>query len=506
MNKLLKHILTFALAAPFACHSFATIETQRGESHSIYPDFIGVNANLSSIPSPWDNPGLVEGATKIAVGNIRYPGGTIGNTWDWSIGWVDQDVAEGDLIKWVVENNIQQSSNRYTLENLAQGLKTTKASAVFMLNMLTKDLEHSINALKKARDLGIEVKYVELGNELYFNIPLEMRIFPTSDDLGKTSQRWIKALKKEFPEAKYAVVGTNIRRRERHEDWNERMLKHAKDADAITLHMYTPFSLFGNHEIKNYTAGTEGTTSDSDNLTALTLAERQKLELNALNDQPTFTNMLTNVVEKNKEIKMMNVPDSIDIWVTEFNVRGDDSAVRGSWANALVLSVFYDQFLQHKQVKLSNVHNLIGNVWEMVYLDNPLHHVVNPKAFRKPNSVSAGGLATHYFAKAMAGQTQVTPIVFKDVPKMHDTQGKVFPALSGYLFNGDRKTGIIINYSNSVETISLDFIEGGAINFEQTSARLQHYVMDEDRMEKSTGTAQNTIQLASHSITTFTYR
>jgi hypothetical protein len=506
VNKLLQICLSTALLLSQSVDVYAaTVDTRLGKTHSIYPEFVGVNGNLTSIDKPWQQSKLVEVTNKMAISNIRYPAGTLGNTWDWSIGWVDQDVQESDLIKWVRENKLQQSTSRYTLDDFAVGLKKTNSAPVFMLNMLTKDLQHSIDALKHARDLGMEVKYIELGNEIYFNIPLEMRVYPTPEDLGKTSKIWIDALKKEFPDAKYAVVGTTIRRRARHENWNARVLEHATNADAITLHMYTPFSLFGNKEVKNYTAGEEGSTTQSDQRT---LAEIQQEELAALADTRYFTNMLTNVKEKTREIEQMAVAPDLDIWVTEFNVRGDKSAIRGSWANSLVLAVFYDQFLNSGQVKLSNVHNIVGNVWEMVYQDNPLHHVVDPKAHRKPWSLSAGGLTTRYFSETMSGMTAATAIKFEDVPVMLDIQNKAFEAVSGYVFRNDKnskKTGIIINYSDVAHKVNLGFTNGQGIQFSQTSAALTHYVMDEDRMEVVEGQAKQHLTLAPFSITTFSY-
>lgn len=481
----------------------SVISTSLKPAVAIYPDFIGVNANLTSIDQPWNSEKLMQVTQKMAIGNLRYPGGTIGNTWDWSLGWIDQKVAPDDLIKWVVSEGINTSDKRYTIDNYAKGIQQIGSSGVLMLNMLTKDVQHSIDGLKRLQAQGVEIKYVELGNEIYFNLPLEMRVFPTPQSLGETSKVWIDALKQEFPDAKYAVVGTTIRRRPRHDDWNQHVLQHATNADAITLHMYTPFSLFGNKEIANFSAGEEGLESRSEDMS---IAEQQKLEIEYLNKPNYFANLLTNVKNKSLDIEKMAVPNHIDIWVTEFNFRGDNSAIRGSWANSLALAAFYDQFLASEKVKLSNIHNLIGNTFELIHGDKPLQHILDKDIYRKPWSVGAGGLITHYFGTVMNGQSRSQKILFENVPLMTDVSGQAYDGISGYVFSGGEvKRGIVINYTDQHHSVELPISSKQQVAYRQVSAPLAHYVMDEDLMAVSSGSTMDKLELAPYSVTTFTF-
>ena len=80
---------------------------------------------------PWDEPELVEAFGGMYAGTLRYPAGTLGNTWDWDRGWLDPNVDEDELIPWVRTYNLPASSNRYTLDNLAKMYKATGVPVVF---------------------------------------------------------------------------------------------------------------------------------------------------------------------------------------------------------------------------------------------------------------------------------------------------------------------------------------------------------------------------------------
>ncbi|MEL6191125.1 MAG: hypothetical protein AAFR66_03710 [Bacteroidota bacterium] len=476
------------------------IQLRQGEPHSIYPDFVGVNGNLTQFDSPWENQALMAAFKKLGVGNLRYPAGTLGNTWDWEKGWLDSEVADEDLIPWVVEQNLKESPKRYTLENLALVCRETGTKPVFMLNMLTRDLNHSITALKKAESLGMPIEYIELGNELYFNLSLEMRMYPTPEDLGKTSEEWQRKLKIVFPDARIAVIGTTINRKPRHANWNQRLLGEAPSSMAVTKHMYSPLGIRGEKEKAEITAGQEGLSGEEKKKSTQLY---QKEELALLGKEAHYTNMLTTAAHKAEEFTQMGLPDSLDIWITEFNLRADKSAIRGTWANSLVLSVFYETFFRHKQVKLCNVHNITGSKFAVIYDVNPLDHVVDERVYRKPWSLSAAGLSTSYFAQASRGKVSCTPMKFDDAPVLIDLSGNTYEALCGFVFSheGEKKRGILINYSSQPFTLDSQQLHSGEVTFRQASAPLTHYVMDEEGMEIMEGSTTDLLTLVPFSIT-----
>ena len=66
----------------------ATIAAQRsGSPRTVTPDFFGLNGNNVQERLRWDRDDLGAALSSLGPGLLRYPGGTIGNYWDWRTGW-----------------------------------------------------------------------------------------------------------------------------------------------------------------------------------------------------------------------------------------------------------------------------------------------------------------------------------------------------------------------------------------------------------------------------------
>ncbi|ANQ52602.2 hypothetical protein MY04_5270 [Flammeovirga sp. MY04] len=428
------------------CAQFTWAQTfSIGDKKKLNKDVIGVNANLTSIQKPQTNKKLIESIKDLNIKSIRYPGGTIGNYWDWDKGWLDSSIPDEVMIKWVVEQNLTKSKQRYTVEDFCELVKTTNTEAIFMLNMLSKDLDHSIRNLKKARDLGVDIKYVELGNEIYFNLPLPMKVYPTPEVLGDTCKIWIDALKKEFPGVKCAVIGTNIERRERHIDWSNRVLSRCPNADAITFHKYSPASLNGAQERVNITAGTEGQT-DSKTATRqwpsseISYADWEK---SLLKDDKARTNMWVTTQHNAEGYKKMKLKKDLPIWITEFNMRDDNSIVLGSWAQTLIVSIYYLEFM-HANVEVTNIHNVIGALFAQIDAQNDTYS-------KKQYPLTAGGISTSLFAQATEGMSHKAPLSFDKTPILVNDKDEEFLGLKGYSFFDEegKERYIMINFTEN---------------------------------------------------------
>ncbi|UXX81042.1 hypothetical protein N7E81_08010 [Reichenbachiella carrageenanivorans] len=463
-----------------ACEKPA-IQIEEGKSRTIYPDMIGLNGNLTSMDQPWNHDGFVSAVESIGTTNFRYPAGTLGNYWDWDKGWLDASVPDSAMIKWVVENNIHTSDYRYTLENLAEGYRKTGFTPVFMLNMLSKDLAHSVRNLLRARDLGLPVKYIELGNELYFNLPYEMSVYPTPEDYGKTCQVWIDSLKVHFPEAKYALLGGYIKRRPRHTNWTQRALKYCTNADAITFHKYSPAGIDGRIEQKDITAGTEG-TADLSTVTRTPpsggLAAIQEWEVGLLQNDSTYANFLATARDAALYYQKINAPEGMEIWVTEFNMRDDMSGLRGTWANAFYDAKYYEVFM-NSPVTITNIHNVIGSKFAQIFSSSDLMDFIKWKEVEaKPWALSSQGIATAAFAKATAGMTTSTKLEFSDDQELVNDLGATINTLAGWKFSTpDSAKLLLINYGRTPQTVRWDHLEdfSSALSY---SAPAEAYITD----------------------------
>ncbi|MGB5818452.1 MAG: hypothetical protein WBG90_03130 [Saonia sp.] len=435
-----------------------TSSAKIGEWTPIKVNLLGANANLISFNDPWNNKGLIEVTKKTQIKTLRYPGGTIGNYWDWDIGAVDRNVPDSLMIKWVVENNHTESPDRYTIESLARMHQKTGIIPVFMLNMLSKDLEHSVRNLKKAESLGIPIRYIEMGNELYFNIPFPLLKYPTPESYGETCQTWISVLKKAFPQASFAVVGNYLERHPRQVDWNKRVLKNCKNADAITIHAYSPSGLDGRLERKKIAPGSEGlgALKTATRVGPKKLSERQEWELQLLKDRKAYTNMFTTAEQNLKKMDNFYVPEEMELWVTEFNIRDDNSVVLHSWAQTLILSEYLFKFLE-KDIQLSHMHNLAGNLFGMVHTDTlNYQHLESRKIKSVPYTLSSGGMITKLFGEAMMGMEESALLNFDDAAFLIDDRGERFSTLKGCAFSNDHhKTAIVVNYGFEEQEIAL---------------------------------------------------
>ncbi|WNJ17702.1 hypothetical protein [Pontibacter sp. G13] len=482
----------------------AQITWKDGPIKSLNPDLIGLNGNLVGLDHPWNHDSLVVAVQTLGPGNVRYPGGTIGNYWDWDRGWLDASVPDSSMIKWVVANGITESPNRYPLENFAKGIRETGAAPVFMVNMLSQDLAHTMRNLRKADSLGLEIAYVELGNELYFNLPFESRVYPTPEDYGKTCAVWIDSIKSVFPQAQCGILGNYLRRKPRHTDWTPRALAHCPKADAVIFHKYSPFGLNGQREKESVTAGTEG---QADAHTATRQAPkdpvaRQQWELDQLQDPAAWANMLSTVDRSVATYRMMDAPDSLPIWCTEFNVRADHSAIRGTWAQALFTARYYDQFL-HGPFELLCIHNITGTLFPQIYTDTEgLSHIRHQPVSSTAWTLSASGAATHLFARAIRGCTQAAPMEFSKQIWLQDDRGQKVQALMGWHFSGgtsDRR--LLINAGYNAVKIETSGHDLAGSSYRQYQASLGTYLSGMAEIEGESSPISQVLTLPPHSIT-----
>lgn len=475
-----------------------------GTSRAMNPDWIGANANLTSVDKPGKNDAFVKAVRELGIRTIRYPGGTIGNYWDWDRGWIDPAVPDSLMIAWVVTQGLTQSEQRYTLEDLHLLTQRTGTDPVFMLNMLSQDLEHALRNLRRAKALGMPIKYVELGNELYFDLPLPKQRYPTPEVYGDTCQRWITAIKQEFPQARCAVVGNYLTRHERQVNWTKRVLQHCTNADAVTFHRYSPSGLDGRREKKRVTAGKEGLADDNTatRVGPSSVKERQAWEQEQLQDEAAFANMLTTTQQSARAYQQMDLPPDMPIWSTEFNMRADHSMVLHRWSHTLVLAMYYLEFLD-SPVTLTSVHNLVGHLFGQVHTDSANFSHISEPAVSVPYTLTAGGIATSLLARATAGVTQAAPIVMDSIVWLTDDRGATVAGVQGWLFTNEQgeRTALIVNFGYSRQTMRWSSsLPGG----EATSywAELTQFVNGWKSLQHRKQTIRNELlHLPAHSIT-----
>ena len=232
-------------------HTLAQKVVSISINHEIAVPLMGYNSDMSNTPK-WSDKKFSEALNGLHPKTLRYPGGSNSLFWDWEKGWTlsyeellpilneKKFEYQGKAITTVNEFRQLASSNRKsnsfwrqvyrynakvpkynTLEEFAKGLNSTQSEAVITLNVITSHLEKELELLRSAKNKGIKLKYIELGNEVYAENLLTKHIYPTVDNYIDTCISWTKAIWKEFPDAHIGVVGGDKNRRTR--NWNEKL-------------------------------------------------------------------------------------------------------------------------------------------------------------------------------------------------------------------------------------------------------------------------------------------
>lgn len=498
--RLLPVLLLVLAPGPLAALAASSpLSPRLGPDRPLPPEYIGLNGNVLSLERPWDDPQLLAAFRQTHAGLFRFPAGTIANTWDWDLGWLDPLVKTEDLIDWVRQiDRGPANRRRYGLDDLARFHRGTGTTVVFVLNLLSKDLEHSLRGLRRARDLGLPVRYIEMGNELFFNLPLESRVFPTPEDYGRTCQSWLTAIKREFPGVKCGLVAGGRAGHPRSDRWTERALAHCPAADAVIVHTYTPSGLLGRVR-RDVTAGTEGRTEGAPDLPP---EARQQLELRLLNSPAGFAQAMTTAYAAARRNKDAHRHGDKEVWMTEWNLRADREAFRGTWANALFIACFYHAFLEDAAVTMSHYHNIVSPTFAAIYRgENELSQVRGRNLKTTPYALTAGGLATSFFGRVMTGQTSVRRLDFPGVAAL-DANEVSLPTLLGWRFAGPRgHSAILINLAESASVVAAgDAIPANARS-RQFAATPDAYVTGPDSIPATTGQLGRQLSLPPRSVT-----
>jgi hypothetical protein len=291
--------------------------------HSIPPAFAGLNAPFRKNSWLALTPELREAAAALSPGAIRVFGGTTANYWNWRTGkFYDRHGVPRQY------RRAQRQMSPVHLDDWARLVQGANAVPIFDLNLVTSGLSDQLAMLRAASDLGMPIRWVELGNELYLHAPLVDRAIPSARAYGHKATRWIAAIKAEFPQAQVAAVAFGNRRswsgdaRRRHWDW--RMLATLRGEDALTFHTYwrTP----------------RGRLSPPRRAKVLAAPIRRLAAL--------------------RRAALHKLPAGVAAWVTEWNM-WHGSSLLGTWANGLSDATYLLGLLGEPWVRQADLHALI---------------------------------------------------------------------------------------------------------------------------------------------------
>ncbi len=440
-----------------------------GPTITIQKDEFGFNCqNYFDGPS-WKDNDFQHTVTRLMPGNLRYPGGTIANFWDWRTGTIIEEKTKGFP-------NYQGTEFAYTPKDFVEGIpKGTEI--VYVVNMarptaatkipldttievlesreiLDLKIVDILAAIQEFSDAGHPLKYIELGNEFYNGASGA----PNSSG-GIYSSRvglYIEhvniladTISQVFPDAELAVIGDAYNEDSEDIDqtdtgisaWTDSIYTAIEEGrlnniDAITFHWYT---------------GPGVATLDSDSLVERSLNQTFKKQR-----QVQRTDFETNRL-------------GLDLWITEYNTfsqprtsknpnnPGNGGAIQGSWTNGMFganLTLLYTML--GPSIKLLDIHVLSVNNLQWAMLQDK-------------NTLSGNGVALSLVGTAMKDMDKAREVKFRGIT--NPTFGEDGdPSLYAVKFwNGKKETMIVVNNTKSAKNnVNISWLFWGLGNKRKT--------------------------------------
>ena len=393
---------------PPAAPAAAPITGRLGAGRSLPGDYLGTIFDYVGASQYGDpDPKFYGQLAALEPGTLRYPGGTNANFFQWQAG-LPVDPPAGSCV-----SSSTSSAFRFTLSDLLTAYNATKAPPIFDLNVMTSSLSCQIKMLRRAQQLDLPIRYVELGNEFYLNFDNYPAYFPTAADYGRTVASYVKAVHQDFPGALVAAVGSLGVSTAREQTWNQDMLDAARQAgglpDAITLHVY-PF----------------------DN-TALTTSALPGL----------FSEPYTSLTSISSAVGRL--PVARPTWLTEYNLRPkhtpNSNPAQTSYAQALFAAEMSLLLTEHvPSAQLIDFWAAFGSNASYSYAGRASDPPLTP-----------GGLAQQLVDEAGHGATLTRPIIFTGAPAL-EAGGRA--ALIGQSFTASpARREVLVNLSPQALTI-----------------------------------------------------
>ena len=449
------------------------------------------NVNSLLVKS-WSNSDFLASVNRLNPKLLRIPGGTESNYWDWERGGLIKNVREA-MAGYPI--NFRSRDLRYNdskLQDIQEGIQATNTIPIFVLNLASSTLESQLEMLRRADDLGIPVKYIELGNEFYIDVPNYRRVFPTSNDYATTAKEWIDAIKAEFPNVKITLVGAISKSKDsgRVKNWNRNIISSAmSDADGITLHVYNGHGL---------------TSSINSNDTYPFFTEE---EVPIILGQPFRS---AEKFYNSDDFKL--IPNDKQIWITEYNLfesifgnnEGKSQRVMGSWTHGLYALTQSLLFLEDSRINIACNHVLVGNS-RFAAMFRGTGGFVNPSDSNMkvtPNNLTATGSTLSLLGEATAGMTKAQKIDFSFAPTLTGKQGFQYSALYGWKFSDDQYSkGIIVNLSDENITINIEELFDTSVGYKQFTGNPRTLVTGTDVLLFNNSQATSEIVLPPYSVT-----
>jgi hypothetical protein len=456
-----------------------------GRPRALAADYFGYNGANLLYRVDWTTPQFLQTLALLRPSTLRYPAGTEANYWDWRKGWF---VSGADLPPSY--RGIEPKVNTNRLEDLQPALKAAGAKPLFVVNMLTSNLEEQLAMLRRAEALGMPVAYVELGNEYYIGQGDHKAAFPSARDYALEANRWSAAIRRAFPKAKIAAVGASTVPEQasdpRWTGWNRELLPRLRGADAVTIHHYYSSGI-GDTQFKRSREALPVRYSPAEVAVVLGMpfSAWSRLQKNGLA-----------LVEPDREV-----------WITEYNLFDQGQPLPGTWTHGLGLAAATLLFTDDPKITLIQCHALIGNaLFASIFSSDRgfrLTGFTSPTEAPAtvPFALTASGRALQLVGDALRGMTSVQRWSAPGLPTQQGRGGFAYPSVAAWSFSdGRRREAILLNLAAGSRQLALPAALANG-RFEQLLGTPLTPVSNSGSLNRNQGRFAGKLDLPPYSIT-----
>jgi hypothetical protein len=380
--------------------------------HQLPPAFAGFNAPFRLNSWQARSPELHQAVGGLDPGALRVFGGTTANYWNWRTGrFFDRPGVPPRL------RRVSRGMSPIHLPDWAGLVRDAHAIPIFDLNLVTSTLSDQLAMLRRAERLGMPIRRIELGNELYYSAPLVVRSIPSPKAYGRKATRWIDAIRADFPGAQIAAVGFGYGRSgtdKRQDHWDRGVRKTLRGESALTFHAY-------------WQAPRTRRLSGERLAAALAAPLRLLARLRARG--------------------LKRLPKGVEAWVTEWNV-WHGAKLRGTWANGLADAAYLLGLLAEPSVRQEDLHPLVHSQPHAALFGNPAGFGDGPPTVRY--APTAVGEALRQLYPALSGGVQVRRLRMRQAPELDGTR---FAAVRGVVVDG--RGALLVNLTGRGRSVRL---------------------------------------------------
>ena len=219
--------------------------------------------------------------------------------------------------------------------------KNLKSDVIIDANILTAEVDETVQMINLMKDGGIDVSFIEIGREL------TNQSYHTNFDIYKyleKSKIFTDTIRKKFPKMKIGVVAAPIyKKHEKHVTWNK-LLSRENFYDAIVVHTYAKITKGKDEYGKMVTEYPEG----KDKFQAFNIYKKRSLDF---------------FKEYTKEINdYSTLFQNKDIWITEWNLQVSKLTGKTHIQSLFVFNYLMEVACNDKlsKINLMSFHNLAG--------------------------------------------------------------------------------------------------------------------------------------------------